>query len=72
MRTTIDLDEGVLAAAKAIARDSGVSLGEAVSRLALRGLTSTAPIDDLDGFPTFDASDGAQPITLELVNEYRD
>ncbi|WP_347350113.1 hypothetical protein [Intrasporangium sp.] len=38
MRTTLDLDDRVLTAARARARASGVTLGSAVSELALAGL----------------------------------
>lgn len=72
MRTTLDIDDAVLAAARAIARDEGVSMGAAVSRLALRGLTGVGPIDVTLGFPTFSVEVDAVPITLERVNEYRD
>jgi hypothetical protein len=42
-RTTLDLDDDVLATAKAIARDRGVSLGRVLSDLARRGLAPTVP-----------------------------
>lgn len=38
MRTTLDLDDRVLAAARSMARTRGTSLGRVVSELALRGL----------------------------------
>ncbi len=72
MRTTLDLDEAVLDAARSIAREEGVSLGRAVSQLALRGLTGVGPIDITTGFPTFTVEVGSRPITLESVNEHRD
>ncbi|MEO8094717.1 MAG: antitoxin [Pseudolysinimonas sp.] len=72
MRTTLEIGDDVLAAARAIARDRGVSLGEAVSKLARRGLTAVEPVKVQDGFPTFDSLDAGSPITLELVNEFRD
>jgi hypothetical protein len=74
MRTTLEIDDAVLSAARAIARDEGISLGGAVSRLALRGLVSpgVGPIDVTSGFPTFVVERGAAPITLDVVNEYRD
>jgi hypothetical protein len=72
MRTTLEIDDGVLAAARSIARDEGVSIGHAISALALKGLGSTAPVDTSGGFPSFTSSPDAAPITLELVNEFRD
>jgi hypothetical protein len=73
MRTTLDIDDAVLSAARAIARDEGISVGSAVSLLARRGLTAPCrPVDVSSGFPAFEVDRAAQPITIELVNEYRD
>ncbi|WP_308464998.1 hypothetical protein [Rathayibacter soli] len=74
MRTTLDIDDSVLSAARALARDGKISIGEAVSRLALRGL---APRDNAfgaspSGFPIFRPDSDAAAITLDLVNEHRD
>lgn len=71
MRTTLEIDDTVLAAARALARSEGISLGAAVSQLARRGLEASAAVV-ADGFPVFEAGDDAPVITLELVNEYRD
>ncbi|MBD8057955.1 antitoxin [Cellulomonas sp. JH27-2] len=69
MRTTLDIDDDVLAAARALAAHEGVSLGRAVSVLAQRGrsMTSTAP----DGFPVFTAPAG-HVITDDLVAAHLD
>lgn len=69
MRTTLDIDEQVVVAARAIARDRGISMGLAVSELARKGLQAQR-IDE-SGFPRF-ASQSARPITLEDVNDHRD
>ncbi|NHN57055.1 DUF2191 domain-containing protein [Calidifontibacter sp. DB0510] len=45
MRTTLDLDDKVLAAARSLARSQGTSLGRAVSDLALRGLAGGGSSD---------------------------
>jgi hypothetical protein len=72
MRTTLELDDVVLAAARALARDESISLGAAVSQLARRGLESLTVVTTArQGFPVLPASDGP-PITLELVNRHRD
>ena len=42
MRTTLDLDERVLAAARARARAQGITIGQAVSRMAARDLDDQA------------------------------
>lgn len=39
MRTTLDIDEDVLAAAKELARAGGKTMGEVISDLARKGLT---------------------------------
>lgn len=69
MRTTLDLDDAVLAAARALSRESGLSLGAAVSELALRGL---APRLVDDGFPTFAVSADTPPMTPAMVREALD
>lgn len=71
MRTTLDVDDSVLDAARALARSEGISLGAAVSQLARRGLSASSVVIG-DGFPVFEVGDDASAITLELVNEVRD
>jgi hypothetical protein len=71
MRTTLDLDDAVLTAARAVARDRRISLGAAVSYLARRGLQGDR-VDTSRGFPVFAAAPDAPPITLALVTEHRD
>lgn len=71
MRTTLELDDTILAVARAIARDEGISLGAAVSQLAQRGLRNTSTTT-ASGFPVFTAPVDAAPITIELVNDHRD
>ena len=71
MRTTLELDDTILAVARAIARDEGISLGAAVSQLAQRGLRNASTATS-SGFPVFAASPDAVPITVELVNDHRD
>ena len=71
MRTTLDIDETVLAAARALARDNGTSLGAAVSELARRGLRPSAARPP-SGFPVFEHAAAEPVLTLELVNEHRD
>ena len=49
MRTTLDLDERVVAIARARAKARGVSLGRAVSDLALEGATRRHPAEGAEG-----------------------
>ena len=66
MRTTLDLDDDVMAVARVLAAERGVSIGRALSDLARRGLRPQAP--GLDGaIPVFAVEPGAAPITPEMV-----
>lgn len=68
MRTTLDIDERALAAARAKAAKDGTSIGRAVSDLILRHESAVELVDD---FPVFSpVPDHA--ITPELVDEHRD
>jgi hypothetical protein len=71
MRTTLELDDTILAVARSIARDEGISLGAAVSKLAERGLRHVSSTTT-SGFPVFTAPADAAPITVDLVNDHRD
>lgn len=71
MRTTLEIDDSVLAAARAIAASQSRSLGAVVSELARRGL-EPAPMAEDDGFPVFAVPPGAPPITPELVERALD
>ncbi len=67
MRTTLTIDDDVLAAARTMAEHSGSSLGSAVSELARRGLERTViTVDDLS-LPVFRVPPGTQVITSEDV-----
>lgn len=72
VRTTLDLDESVLAAARALSRDRQLTLGEAISELARRGLRSGRLPTYRAAFPVFEVPEEAPPLTLDQVNEYRD
>lgn len=69
MRTTLDLDPAVLSAARAKANAERISLGKAVSELALSGLQVPRPATT--GFPVLSGVPG-HLVTDELVNAYRD
>lgn len=71
MRTTLEIDDAVLAAARALATQNGTSLGAAVSELARRGLQDPPITTGRSGFPVFDATAGHH-ITDELVARHRD
>lgn len=74
MRTTLSIDDDILAAAKHLAERDRKSLGEVVSALARQGLagTSREPRAERNGVPLLPHRADAGPVTLELVNQLRD
>jgi len=72
MRTTLTIDDDVLAVARALAGRRGVSLGTAVSELARRGFRGTGVADHEDGVPVFRVAPDAPPITSEDVQRALD
>jgi hypothetical protein len=72
MRTTLDIEEDILFAAKEIARHKGVTLGKALSDLARQSLTRQARGGSRHGLPLFPIQPDAGVVTMELVNQLRD
>lgn len=73
MRTTLSIDDDVLAAAKAMASLQHKSVGEVISTLARQALRSSKPSGTTrNGVPLLPARAGATPVTPELVNQLRD
>lgn len=70
MRTTLDIDDAVLSAARAKARAEGISVGKAVSDLARQALEG-GHVDKVGGFPVLKGVPG-HVVTDELVSAYRD
>lgn len=73
VRTTLELDDQILEAAKALAKAQGNTLGEVVSdlvRLALQQRNVLPPIRN--GVPLFVPTATAQRPDLQLVNALRD
>ena len=79
MRTTLDIDADLLAAAKEMARKEGATAGQVVSRLLRNSLTGTASVARsararnaaVAGFQPFPAKPGVLT-TNEQVNSLRD
>jgi hypothetical protein len=67
MRTTVDLDDDVLAVARALAAAERRSLGKVVSDLIRRGLAPRPVVDDDELFPVVRVGPKAAPITAEKV-----
>lgn len=73
MRTTLDLDEDVLQAAKELAVARRTTAGKVLSELARKALTRAESPHVRNGVPLLPrrAADRPRP-TLKLVNELRD
>ena len=75
MRTTLTIDNDLLAAARSLARAQSVSIGQALSELARRGLNATTRIrtgKPGSDFPVFSVPRDAHPLTLEDVQRAED
>jgi len=74
MRTTLDIDEDVLQAAKELAEFRGVTAGKILSDLARKALAPTGPVPKVrNGVPLLPRRPAGAPLlTLKFVNELRD
>jgi len=70
VRTTIDLDEDILRAAKDLAEERSQSLGRILSDLARKGLQpSGQSLDTRNGVPLLPRKPGARPVTSQMVKD---
>jgi hypothetical protein len=72
MRTTLDIDEDVLQAAKELADLRGTTAGKVVSELARRALQPELPARVRNGVPLLRRRPGSPLLTMKRVNELRD
>ena len=72
MRTTIDLEEDILLAAKEIAKQRGSTVGRVLSDLVRQALTRQTSVSIKHGLPLFPVQPDAGVVTLEMVNHLRD
>lgn len=72
MRTTLDIEDDVLIAVKAIANERKVSAGKAISDLVRTSLTVPPETINRNGVPVFPVRPDGQIVTMELVNKLRD
>ena len=74
MRTTLAIDDDILAAAKHLAERDRKTVGEVVSALARQGLSrrSRAAGAERNGVPLLPGRRSATPVTPELINQLRD
>jgi len=78
MRTTLTLDDDVLAAAKVLARQRRQPIGSVISALVRQALAApthqpAGPAQrQRNGLPLLPLQPGGAPVDLELVNQLRD
>jgi hypothetical protein len=74
MRTTLDIDDDILQAAKEIAATEGRTAGKVLSELARKGLTPVRQkVRVRNGVPLLQPpAPGTPPMTMKRVNELRD
>jgi hypothetical protein len=72
MRTTLAIDDDVLLAARAIARQRHQTIGQVVSELARKSLHPPAPSVERDGVPLLPVRRPDAVVTLDIVNALRD
>lgn len=72
MRTTVNIDEDILAAVRSMANTRSTSIGSVLGELVRKGLESGSPLQSRNGFPIFAVPPGAKPITPEDVRRAED
>jgi len=72
MRTTLSIDDDVLAAARAQAEAQGRSIGEVISDLARQSLRRPIVMGRRNGVPLLPISRENAQVTLATVNALRD
>lgn len=73
MRTTLAIDDDVLATVKGLAARQNKTIGEVISELARQSLRPTAArAKSRNGVPLIPVGANASPVTLDVVNALRD
>ena len=73
MRTTLTIDDDVLAAAKGLAARQNKTVGEVISALSRQALRPKSAHPKVrNGVPLLAVRAGSVPVTPELVNQLRD
>lgn len=72
MRTTLAIDDDVLVAARALARQQSRTLGAVISDLVRQSLPPSSVTTTRNGIPLLSVNRGGEPVTLELINALRD
>ena len=73
MRTTIDIDDDILQAAKELAASRGLSAGRVISDLARQGLARSSSRESVrNGVPLLPSRAPGEPrVTMKRVNDLR-
>ncbi|WP_374585748.1 CopG family transcriptional regulator [Pseudoduganella sp.] len=72
MQTLPEIDEELLEAVRALAKNNKMSLDDVIIALTRDGLESLAVARTSDGFPVLPRLGKGHPVTMELVNQLRD
>ena len=72
MRTTLELDDDLVAAAKQLAKEQGKTLGRTISDLARESLAAKEPVKIRNGFRLITPILGVPRPSLEQINRWRD
>lgn len=73
MRTTVNIEDEILEAARVLAAERQISVGAVISELARKGLFQTAKNPSRKkGFPVFNVSPASTPLTLERVKSFEE
>ena len=72
VRTTLDVDDEILMAAKEMARQQHSTAGKVLSELARQSLTRAVSFKTVNGIPQLPVRPGGGPVTPELVRRIQD
>lgn len=72
LRTTLNMDDGILKKVKACANDRSLGLGKAVSQLVRRGLAAQSATRTLNGLQVFDLPEDSPIVSAEDVRRLED
>ncbi len=69
MRTTLNIDDDILQVARSLAEARKISVGQALSDLARKGLRSSRPSVSEEGIPVFSVQPNDPPVTPEMIRK---
>ncbi len=72
MRTTLEIDDDVLSAAKKLSAKRGLPTGKVLSELARQAMNKKKNPKTRNGVPLFPRNPGGKAVTMGLVNRLRD